>query len=575
MTSRPMSSLDPNADAAMTKKQSTSNSHSSGNENQSSVRSLWDFPGRSTSNRGGLLVAHRQLRSVLFHPLGLPLLFAFLEKETEDMKYLPQTRKRFDQEQIDTLDGLFQRAVEDARDSINNDDGGDNEANKDKTLAGCLTQLIEEQRQLLSYGALSEVSIKDKKNNTTGFLDMILTHAEKKVQASDTTPLAVLEFGWNADDWWKSFEQGTRHLKQMMRRQKCNCLKFDKPVLLVIVTVDKHRDILSDSIFRIGVFLCENRRLCLLWHSQTSSLSNASMLFGKFLRLTTDFASWRDSSHQSEGGYEYLSPNCCKVITRDNDGEETPVVLRCYDNRTWKTDRNPEVYLSGVVGHVEVIFGDTNFGNHYVNATEPPNEFEQLWTRSSQDLVVIAVPYHHGRHYAKSPAEFLPIIDQLQALHRKGFVHGDIRGYNTVFKDDKEGWLIDFDFGGRSDVQTYPKGYVSALTDGRRIGGEGETITEYHDWFALGKLMFLVHSIPADALSSENLSKIVEMYRLIDRWRFLEDHGFTENEIDALKDFLWQFRTTTMELDPRFSAAVKKSITESPTTEQGATGSPL
>ncbi|KAG7341117.1 hypothetical protein IV203_023068 [Nitzschia inconspicua] len=557
------SSLDPNADDAISKKQSNSKSHSSGNENQSSVRSLWDYPGRSTSNRGGLVVAHRQLRSVLFHPLGLPLLFAFLEKETEDMKYLPQTRTRFKQDQVDILDGLFQRAVEDAKDSINND--GDNNEVKDKALAGCLTQLIEEQRQLLSYGALSEVSIKDETNNTTGFLDMILTPAEKKVQASDTTPLAVLEFGWNGDDWWKSFQRGTRYLEQMMRRQKCNCLNFDKPILLVIVTVDEKRDVLSDSIFRIGVFLCEHRRLCLLWHSQTSSLSNASMLFGKFLRVTVDFASWRDGSHQSESGYEYLSHNCCKVTTRDNDGEDKTVVLRCYDNRTWKTDRNPEVYLSRVVGDVEVVFGDTNFGNHHVDATEPPNQFEELWIRSSQDLLVIAVPYRHGRHYAKSPAEFLPIVDQLQALHRAGFVHGDIRGYNTVFKDDKEGWLIDFDFGGKSGEQRYPKGYRNALDDGNRIGEEGETIKKYHDWFALGKLMFSIHYIPLNTEYSEK------------QWIFVMPNLCTDNNIDALKVFLQQFcnRQTELVLHPPFGAAVKKSAKSAQMTEKGTTVSSL
>ncbi|KAG7341163.1 RIO1 family protein [Nitzschia inconspicua] len=568
MASRPMSSFDPNADDAISKKQSNPKSHPSGNENQSSVTNLWDFPGRSTSNRGGLLVAHRQLRSVLFHPLGLPLLFTFLEKETEDMKYLPQTRKRFKQDQIDILDGLFQRAVEDAKDSINND--GDNYEVKDKALAGCLTQLIEEQRQLLSYGALSDVPIKDKKNNTTGFLDMILTHAEKTMQSSDTTPLAVFEFGLNPDDWWKSFQQGTRYLEQMMRRQKCNCLNFDKPILLVIVTVDKQRDILPDSIFRIGVFLCEHRQLCLLWHSQTSSLPNASMLFGKFLRVTADFASWRDYRHQSESGYEYLSPNCCKVTTRDNDGEETPVVLRCYDNRTWKTDRNPEIYLSGVVGAVEVVFGDTNFGNHHVDRKEPPNPFEELWTRSSQDILIIAVPYCHGRHYAESPADFLPIIDQLQALHREGFVHGDIRAYNIVFKDDKEGWLIDFDFGGKSDVQTYPKGYQSALSDGIRMGTEGEVITKHHDWNALGMLMFTIHSIPADALSSENLLMIY-------RWINIQEDMCKDEEINALKVFLRRFLggNTMMKLHCPFGSAVESKKKKPQATEQGATGSPL
>ncbi|KAG7358018.1 RIO1 family protein [Nitzschia inconspicua] len=567
IASRPMSSFDPNAADAISKRQSNSNSRSSGND-ESSKMSLWDFPGRSTSNRGGLVVAHRQLRSVLFHPLGLPLLFAFLEKETENMKYLLQTRKRFDQEQIDTLDGLFQRAVEDAIDIMNND--GDNNERKDKALASCLTQLIEEQRQLLSYGALSEVSIKDEKNNTTRFLDMILTPAEKKVQSSDTTPLAVLEFGLNPDDWWKSFQRGTRYLEQMMHRQKCNCLKFDKPILLVIVTVDKQRDVLSDSIFRIGVFLCEHRRLCLLWHSQTSSLSNASTLFGKFLRVTVDFASWRENSHQSESGHDYLSPNCCKVITRDNDGEDTPAVLRCYDNRAWKTDRNPEIYLSGVVGAAEVVFGDTNFGNHYVDATEPPNPFEELWTRSSQDILIIAVPYRDGRHYAESPADFLPIIDQLQALHKAGFVHGDVRAYNIVFKDDKEGWLIDFDFGGKSDVQTYPKGYQSALSDGKRMGTEGEVITKHPDWFALGTLMFTIHKIPEDAQSSENLLMILQ------RWTLLKEDKCTDNNIKALKHFLGQFvgKTITMDLHPPFEAAVKRSK-ESQITKKNATGSPL
>ncbi|KAG7357994.1 hypothetical protein IV203_014581 [Nitzschia inconspicua] len=456
------SSLDPNADDAISKKQSNSKSHSSGNENQSSLTNLWDYPGRSTSNRGGLVVAHRQLRSVLFHPLGLPLLFAFLEKETEDMKYLPQTRTRFKQDQIDILDGLFQRAVEDAKDRMNN--AGDNNDVKDKALAGCLTQLIEEQREILSYGALSEVSIKDQKNNTTGFLDMILTPVEKKVQASDTTPLAVLEFGWNADDWWKSFQRGTKYLEQMMH---------------LVLSV--------------------------------------------------------------------------------------PQVLRCYDNRTWKTDRNPEVYLSGVVGDVEVIFGDTNFGNHYVDATEPPNQFEQLWNGSSQDLLVIAVPYRHGRHYAKSPAEFLPIVDQLQALHRAGFVHGDIRGYNTVFKDDKEGWLIDFDFGGKINMQTYPKGYNRNLDDGRRLGYEGDIITKYHDWFALGKLMFSIHYLPFNAEYSEK------------QWTFVIPDLCTDDNIDALKVFLQQFcnRQTELILHPPFGAAVKKSTKEAQMTEKGATRSSL
>ena len=97
-------------------------------------------------------------------------------------------------------------------------------------------------------------------------------------------------------------------------------------------------------------------------------------------------------------------------------------------------------------------------------------------------LLVIATQFHDGVHYATRPVHFLPIINHLEKLHRQGFVHGDIRAYNMVFKYDVacpesnhfaidtrrntttnnfcDGWLIDFDFGGKySEEVCYPKGY--------------------------------------------------------------------------------------------------------------------
>ncbi|KAG7337538.1 hypothetical protein IV203_014651 [Nitzschia inconspicua] len=68
--------------------------------------------------------------------------------------------------------------------------------------------------------------------------------------------------------------------------------------------------------------------------------------------------------------------------------------------------------------------------------------------------------------------------NELQALHEAGFVHGDIRAYNTVSKDANEGWLVDFDFGGKSGEQTYPKGYRRNLDDGIQMGTEDGVITK-------------------------------------------------------------------------------------------------
>ncbi|KAG7358086.1 RIO1 family protein [Nitzschia inconspicua] len=569
--------LDSNSNGSSKRSLSTSLPSGGG---KSSRNSSSDSPSQKANNDAGFDIARYKLRSVLTHPLGLPLLFAFHDKETDKMKYLQQKRTQFNQQQIKTLDGLFQKAVE----------GTENKQERDLTTS--LAELIKEQCQTLPYRALSEVYIQDNKNQKKGVLDIILTHAENKDQAFETPPLAVLEFGLNAGDWWRKLHQGTLYLEMMMNLALQN-LTIDQPILLMIVTVDRNRNsnINSKSNFRMGVFMCVSKganstkgdryRISLLWHWQTSDKSEASKSFGKFLRVTADFASWR-RNHQSPKGYEYFSSNCCKVATLDSNSTEAAMVLRSYDNRGRKTDRNPEIYLSGKVGAVEVVFGDTNFCNHKVDEKEPPNQLldqssedlkerEEFWTRSSQDLLIIAVPYRNGRHYAVSPADFLPIIDQLQVLHEAGFVHGDIRAYNIVFKDDEKGWLIDFDFGGKSDVQTYPKGYKQSLNDGIRIGEDGKAITKYHDWYALGTLMFTIHSIPEDAQSSENLLMILQ------RWTLLEADKCTDKNIEALKDFLEQFigKTITMKLRPPFEAAVKENTTEAQITKKGATGSPL
>ena len=52
------------------------------------------------------------------------------------------------------------------------------------------------------------------------------------------------------------------------------------------------------------------------------------------------------------------------------------------------------------------------------------------------DFKVIAVICHERKHYAEKPGEFLPILGQLRKLHKKGFVHGDLRGFNIVFKKE-------------------------------------------------------------------------------------------------------------------------------------------
>jgi tRNA A-37 threonylcarbamoyl transferase component Bud32 len=76
-------------------------------------------------------------------------------------------------------------------------------------------------------------------------------------------------------------------------------------------------------------------------------------------------------------------------------------------------------------------------------------------------LEIIAIEYKPGRHVARTPSEFIPVIEQLELLHSHGYVHGDIRAFNVVLagKDDvvlagkdEKGvpGLIDFDLGGKA-----------------------------------------------------------------------------------------------------------------------------
>eukprot|EP00980_Cylindrotheca_fusiformis_P027135 scaffold19006_cov75-Cylindrotheca_fusiformis.AAC.1 len=159
--------------------------------------------------------------------------------------------------------------------------------------------------------------------------------------------------------------------------------------------------------------------------------------------------------------------------------KEAPPVLRCYDHRFPNTiNRSPVVYLStaceGIVGIVEkrpvVKLTGTNADansksikanlkntNAHFDAFEenfwskssirsfevpvggeesdnfPPTDEEFWFNPKDHNLLIIAVPYRHGSHVAKKPKDFVPIINQVRELHKAGFVHGDIRAFNTVF----------------------------------------------------------------------------------------------------------------------------------------------
>lgn len=193
------------------------------------------------------------------------------------------------------------------------------------------------------------------------------------------------------------------------------------------------------------------------------------------------------------------------------------------------------------------------------------------------NITLIATPYRKGRHFATRPTDFVPIIDHLKELHDDGFVHGDIRANNMVFGERGEdgapnGWLIDFDFGGKAGNAVYPPGYNRALSDGQRMGRGGKSIEKWHDWWALANIIFFFHTLegPRDSLKLKTLD-------LKGLWNDLKkDEDITDGKVMALQNFLRDIEKCQWTVAPSqgFQDELELGKSTKIGTRPGATGSP-
>lgn len=261
-------------------------------------------------------------------------------------------------------------------------------------------------------------------------------------------------------------------------------------------------------------------------------------------------------------------------------------MLRSYDSRFRPTNRSPEIYLSPDCGDIvggeptEVAKFPEDFDTAACNLGDNGGscDDDSFWSSKSQGrgLLIIATAYRPGGHVAKTAKGFLPIIDQLELLHKKDFVHGDIRAFNTVFgEQDSEGWLIDFDFGGQAGKTCYPDGYRQDLADGNRIGSEKEKIEKWHDWYALGQLIFNVHNIKKPNGVSEEQE--LKGFRMGEFWVQDIKAEPSESEKEELKKFLREIDAQGWQVRPslKFQTALNGTSTGLIRgTHKGATGSP-
>eukprot|EP00980_Cylindrotheca_fusiformis_P029380 scaffold23460_cov113-Cylindrotheca_fusiformis.AAC.2 len=262
-------------------------------------------------------------RSVLSHRLGLPLLYALHDGDPAALQYLGRKRELLTPRKERLLNGILSRAIVEWKTG---------RIQEEPKLTRILVEKIIE--QLTSFNALNELKV-EKVEKSDGHINIIFREVESKKDVIDSTPFTVIEFGLGGIDcWWKKLNECVNYVDRMHANSQQRlppCARFDKPLLLAVVTYDHGGSNENpNGKFRIGVFLCDNEnddgyRMALLWHAESNTLQDASNMFGRLLRVTADFHSWRGNleDEQPDDGYECFSSNCCRIRKNGNRDHST------------------------------------------------------------------------------------------------------------------------------------------------------------------------------------------------------------------------------------------------------------
>jgi hypothetical protein len=325
---------------------------------------------------------------------------------------------------------------------------------------------------------------------------------------------------------------------------------FSKNMMCAILTIDKESNLDFISA-KLGVFFCQpltattttmraglDFRMSLLWHAECTNLDSLSVVIGKLVQAARALPALNMELWEPNN-YEYLGPNCCrldKVVRQAGVWSRIckPVLAVSFSlfsehiyNRwfvpTTVAHRSPKVYLeSTIVPDSKSIFvlGRSQHLKLQPVVTDCGDK-DWLWWPNGGGLTIISTPFYKGRHWAESPAEFVPIALHLDEMHAEEIVHADIRAYNINFRKDSTGrsCLIDFDFSGNineaSGTPTYPVGYQQFLVDGMRKGKPGRQVTKWHDWAALLDVIFRVHGLePPGRIDDDDLNRLWKELKL-------------------------------------------------------------
>ena len=304
----------------------------------------------------GFDVANWNLRSLLIHPMGIPMA-SLLNDAIPSRTLLEDFTSNLDMNLEELSKMLAYRGVE-VRDSILN--SAVSKRGKDDEVK--LTQkIMEEIQSKMDNNSLdgyersnenslmveSEKNIKSNKNSCQANMDFVVSKKNgDNDNATKRSVVMIIKFGMGHEIWWQKMRQILIYVETLCEgSENDNDITFNQPMLLTIVTVNnstmnefddsivkvaanKMNDADTDNtdhitehanidthtatatgsdetlVVRYGVFLCTRRpngdgggnkyRIALLWRKDASSVDDASIQFGKILYAAQECATLRE-----------------------------------------------------------------------------------------------------------------------------------------------------------------------------------------------------------------------------------------------------------------------------------------
>ena len=328
-------------------------------EKRCKVESIISSPCKSSNSPNAFGRTSDNLRSVLMHPMGLPLVVYLngIQNHHDHPAYIKNVLDNFTNSRNDDSrlrDNVFAATALDWG-------GGETDFTEKLWFNINYCEIGEE---LLTTAREKKV-VKEKE---TGKVDFIFHEKVLVDQSSASSVVALFEFGIGNGMWWTKQDQVLKYASMLLQTNtdNNNNYKIDQPVLLSVITINdssksqdaniikwanvkcanqeeydafekkkgKTFDLNIDGIVsktsdtekipfeaRFGVFLCipmgeEGKfRLALLWRHETETLKDASTQFGKMLYAVQlcSFLSKNCNLNENAIQYTYLGPHCCKI----------------------------------------------------------------------------------------------------------------------------------------------------------------------------------------------------------------------------------------------------------------------